>query len=159
MSKNQNGENTMGDMSPEAIEAAIKEAEANAAASANGDAAAPKVKKPKMATCPACGNVFELPVGATRQGLLAGIAVEDMTEDQLRIERRNAHSVWYKSNKKDPASEGTKKSLERLQKVEAIMEAKGIAVSVRKAATVEDIAALIKGGAISLEDLNALLQG
>jgi len=158
---------TMKDMTPDEIEAQIKAAEETAATGKTEKAIKPK--KPRIIKVTAVvpegakpGDEFtfdyELPVGARRIGTLAGISIEDMDEDQLRIERRNAHSVWYKANKKDPVSEGTKKAKERLDKVEAIMASKGISVSVRKAIGVEEIASLIKSGSISLDQLNALLK-
>ena len=158
----------MKNMTPDEIEEQIKQAEQQAATT--GEPKAKKPKKPRIIKVTAVvpegakpGDEFtfdyELPVGARRGGVNAGIPVEEMDEAQLRIERRNAHSVWYKANKKDPKSEGTARAKARLDKVEAIMKDKGISVSVRKPLNVADIAAAIKGGTISLEELNAMLKG
>ena len=51
-------------------------------------------------TCPDCGKVFEVEVPAAvkkPRGQLAGIALEDMTDEQLKREIINAKSVLYKA--------------------------------------------------------------
>lgn len=138
---------------PEALEAELSAVEAPV------EEAKPKAKrkrKPVMITCPECGHVFERP--HVKRGVLSGIKVEDMTEDQLKIEYRNARSVHYKQTK--AKGKATDKAQERLDKVIAIMEEQGIAPGTRKAAApvdAGDIANLIKAGKVSVEDIQALL--
>ena len=57
-------------------------------------------------TCPHCGGaiIIERPV-PQRRGALAGIALEDMTDEQLKIEIRNAKSVLYKAQKRNAPAE------------------------------------------------------
>lgn len=59
-------------------------------------------------TCPHCNGTFEVeapaPVKKPR-GQLAGIALEDMTDDQLKREIINANSVLYKAKQRGAADE------------------------------------------------------
>lgn len=56
--------------------------------------------------CPHCEGeiVIERPA-PQRRGALAGIALEDMTDEQLKIEIRNAKSVLYKAEKRNAPAE------------------------------------------------------
>lgn len=57
-------------------------------------------------TCPHCKNVITIERPAPqRRGVLAGIALEDMTDEQLKIEIRNAKSVLYKAIKRNAPTE------------------------------------------------------
>ena len=57
-------------------------------------------------TCPHCGGVITIERPAPqRRGVLAGIALEDMTDEQLKIEIRNAKSVLYKAEKRNAPAE------------------------------------------------------
>lgn len=59
-------------------------------------------------TCPNCGEVFqvEVPVAPKKpRGQLAGIALADMTDDQLKREIINANSVLYKAKQRGAADE------------------------------------------------------
>lgn len=100
---------------------------------------------------------YEIPAAQSSRGVVAGIPVEEMTEEQLKIEYRNANSVFYKQTKaKGVASEA---ATARLEKVKAIMEERGIAPTA-KAATPVDAAAianLIKAGKIDIDELQAML--
>lgn len=101
---------------------------------------------------------YEVPKKTSSRGAVAGIPVEEMTADQLKIEYRNANSVFYKQTK--AKGQATPEATERLEKVKAIMEEKGIAPTSRKAASKVDanvIANLIKAGEISVDDIQALL--
>lgn len=125
---------------------------------------AKKVKKPKMVTCPHCGETFELPKSATNRGAVAGIPVEEMTEEQLKIEYRNASSVLYKTTKaakegKKVREGGLEAAQERVDKVKAEMDKKGIAPSTRAAQKVDagTVAKLIADGKISVDDIQAML--
>lgn len=54
-------------------------------------------------TCPHCGELFEVEAPAKEKkprGQLAGIALEDMTDDQLKREIINANSVLYKAKQR-----------------------------------------------------------
>lgn len=54
-------------------------------------------------TCPKCGETFEIetPVVEKRsRGQLAGIALEDMSNEQLKREIINANSVLYKAKQR-----------------------------------------------------------
>lgn len=160
--------NTAVDFSnPEAVDAALAAAEQELAA---GDATAtPKAKKPAKpriikVTYTADHDIkagetiefeYEVPK-AERRGAVVGIALEDMTDDQLKIEYRNANSVHYKTVK---AGRDATKANERLERVKAEMEKRGIQPTARAAApvTAASVAELIKSGKISVEELQSLL--
>lgn len=99
---------------------------------------------------------YEIPKSAISRGIVAGIPLEDMTDDQLKIEYRNANSVYYKTKKagRDASKAGT-----RLEAVKAEMEERGIQPTGRTSAPVNaaSIAELIKSGQINIEELQALL--
>lgn len=103
------------------------------------------------------GEEFDYTLPARRRGVLAGLKLEDMTDDQLKIEYRNAKSVHYKQEK---AGKIAPKAQERLDNVIARMEEKGISPGTRQAAKTVDaegIAGLIKAGKVSVEEIQALL--
>lgn len=59
-------------------------------------------------TCPHCGETFEVeaPEKVKKpRGQLAGIALEDMTDEQLKREIINANSVLYKAKQRGAAEE------------------------------------------------------
>lgn len=59
-------------------------------------------------TCPHCNETFtiEAPVKEKKpRGQLAGIALEDMTDDQLKREIINANSVLYKAKQRGASEE------------------------------------------------------
>lgn len=58
-------------------------------------------------TCPHCNNTYEVEVPATekRRGQLYGIAIEDMTDEQLKREIINANSVLYKAKQRGASAE------------------------------------------------------
>lgn len=58
-------------------------------------------------TCPHCGQTYEVEVPAAekRRGQLYGIALEDMTDEQLKREIINANSVLYKAKQRGAAEE------------------------------------------------------
>ena len=57
-------------------------------------------------TCPHCGGTITIERPAPqRRGVLAGIALEDMTDAQLKIDIRNAKSVLYKAQKRNAPAE------------------------------------------------------
>lgn len=53
-------------------------------------------------TCPHCNEaiIIERPA-PQRRGELAGLSLEEMTDEQLKIEIRNAKSVLYKAEKRE----------------------------------------------------------
>ena len=59
-------------------------------------------------TCPHCNEIFEVEAPAKEKkprGQLAGIALADMTDDQLKREIINANSVLYKAKQRGAADE------------------------------------------------------
>lgn len=57
-------------------------------------------------TCPHCEGVITIERPAPqRRGTLAGVALEEMTDEQLKIEIRNAKSVLYKAEKRNAPAE------------------------------------------------------
>ena len=58
-------------------------------------------------TCPHCGEVLtvEAPVAEKKRGQLYGIAIEDMTDEQLKREIINANSVLYKAKQRGASAE------------------------------------------------------
>lgn len=59
-------------------------------------------------TCPHCGEAFtvEVPKGVKApRGQLAGIALADMTDEQLKREIINANSVLYKAKQRGASEE------------------------------------------------------
>jgi uncharacterized Zn-finger protein len=59
-------------------------------------------------TCPNCGETFEVeaPEKVKKpRGQLAGIAIEDMTDEQLKREIINAKSVLYKAKQRGASDE------------------------------------------------------
>lgn len=122
-----------------------------------------KEKKPKMVTCPHCGEVFELPKSAVQRGAVAGIPVEEMTEEQLKIEYRNASSVLYKTQKaakdgKAVREGGIEAAQTRVDKVKAEMDARGIAPTARATKVdAKEVAKMIAAGTLSVEDIQAML--
>lgn len=98
---------------------------------------------------------YELPKAQSR-GQLVGIALEDMTDDQLKIEYRNANSVYYKTSK---AGRDATKAKARLDAVKAHMDQRGIAPTARGGTKLDAqiIADAIKAGKVSAADIQALL--
>lgn len=98
---------------------------------------------------------YELPKAQSR-GQLSGIAIEDMTDDQLKIEYRNANSVYYKTMK---AGRDATKAKARLDAVKALMDKRGIAPTGRGAVQLDaqSIADAIKAGKVDVADIQALL--
>lgn len=153
---------------PESVASAIAEAETQEAAETTvKDAAKPKKPKTIKVSFTADHDIkagetvefeYELPVSAGKRGIVAGIPLDEMSEEQLKIEYRNANSVFYKQSK---AGKDTTKSKERLDAVLAKMEEKGIKPTGRTSApvTAASIAALIKAGKISAEEIQKLLDG
>ena len=138
---------------PEALEAELAAVEAPVEKKAK----VKKERKPRMVTCPHCGKEFELPKAAKR-GIVAGIPVEEMTEDQLKIEYRNAKSVHYKQTK--AKGQPTEVAQARLDKVVEEMTKRGIEPGTRTTRATVDasaIAELIKSGKVSVDDIQALL--
>lgn len=168
-----NNENKAVDFNnPESVAQAIAEEEAQTIAEISGTTEkAPKPKKPKTVkvTYTADRDIkagetiefdYELPVSAGKRGVVAGIPLEEMSDDQLKIEYRNANSCFYKVSHKqnaDPAA--IAKAKDRLDAVLAMMEKKGIKPTGRGAAkpTEDVVAQLIKSGQLSAEKIQALL--
>ena len=56
-------------------------------------------------TCPHCNETFEVEKVKKARGQLAGIAIEDMTDEQLKREIINAGSVLYKAKQRGASEE------------------------------------------------------
>jgi hypothetical protein len=82
-----------------------------------------------------------------------------MTDDQLKIEYRNANSVAYKTKKNPLAKpESVERTQTRLDAVKAVMDVRGIAPTGKShEVTAANVADMIKSGKISIADLQALL--
>lgn len=66
------------------------------------------MSKMLQVVCPHCGQELEVEMPAKEKaprGALAGIALEDMTMEQLKREKINAGSVLYKAQKRGAAEE------------------------------------------------------
>lgn len=102
---------------------------------------------------------YELPKGEGNRGAVSGIALEDMTDDQLKIEYRNANSVFYKAKKAGKSPEVIAKNEERLEACKAEMEKRGIQPTARGAVALDaqGVANLIMSGKVSVEEIQALL--
>lgn len=150
---------------PESVAAELAAAEAAAPAATKEKK--PKEKKPRVIKVSftadhdiKAGETVEfdytLPVGTGIRGAVVGIPLEDMTDDQLKIEYRNANSVHYKTKK---AGRDATKAAERLDRVKAEMAKRGIQPTSRTQATVDakTVAELIKSGKISVDDIQAML--
>lgn len=72
-------------------------------------------------TCPHCGETYlvEVPVPEKRRGQLYGIALADMTDDQLKREIINAGSVLYKAKQRGAAEDIIAKNQARLDAAKA----------------------------------------
>lgn len=81
-------------------------------------------------TCPHCNNIIEVEVPETkkRRGQLAGIALGDMTDDQLKREIINANSVLYKAKQRGASDEIIAKNQARLDAAKAEKELRKPAV-------------------------------
>ena len=56
-------------------------------------------------TCPHCSETFEVEQVKKPRGQLAGIALADMTDEQLKREIINANSVLYKAKQRGASDE------------------------------------------------------
>ena len=150
---------------PASIEAELAAAESSTAAKATGTKA-PKERKPRTIKVSftaeqdiKAGETIEfeytLPKASSR-GQVVGIPLEEMTDDQLKIEYRNANSVYYKTSK---AGRDASKAKERLERCKAEMDKRGIAPTGRGATKLDaaSIANAIKSGKVSVDDIQKLL--
>lgn len=131
-------------------------------------AKAPKEAKPRVIKVKytadkayAAGDIVEfdytLPKSEGIRGQVAGIPLTEMTDDQLKIEYRNANSVNYKTGK---AKRDTTHTQARVDAVKAVMEDRGIAPTGRVVTATLDaksIADSILSGKINIADIQALL--
>ena len=99
---------------------------------------------------------YLVPKSGSIRGIVAGIPLTEMTDDQLKIEYRNANSVFYKTKK---ANKDVTKSESRLNACKAEMDKRGIQPTARASATIDatTIAELIKAGKINVDELQARL--
>lgn len=99
---------------------------------------------------------YEVPKSEGTRGIVAGIPLTEMTDDQLKIEYRNANSVFYKTKK---AGRDASKSETRLNACKAEMEKRGIQPTSRTTAEMDaaGVVSLIKEGKISVDEIQALL--
>lgn len=156
-------ENTAVDFAnPESIEAELAAAEATVKAPKEKKAPKPRVIEVSFTADKdiAAGETvtfkYELPKSTGTHGVVAGIPLAEMTDDQLKIEYRNANSVAYKTKK---AGRDASKAEDRLAACKAEMESRGISPTARAATTVDaaSVAEMIKAGKINIEELQNLL--
>ena len=163
---NENENNAVDFNNPDSVNEALAAAQE---AELTAETAAPKAKKPAKPRVVKVHWVadrdikageeiefdYELPKAASR-GAVAGIPLDQMNDDQLKIEYRNANSVAYKTKK---AGRDATKAEERLERVKAEMAKRGIAPTARATAKVDaaTVANLIKTGQLSVDDIQALL--
>lgn len=89
-------------------------------------------------TCPHCNQEVEIQTPeAVRRGALAGISLEEMTDDQLKREIVNAKSVLYKAEKRGSSAEIIAKNKDR---VEAALAEKA-----RRTPVAEEVATEVQG--------------
>ena len=92
-------------------------------------------------TCPHCGETFEVEKVKKPRGQLAGIALADMTDDQLKREIINASSVLYKSKQRGASEELIAANQARLDAAKAEKAARtGVAAEDEVYAADEEIA-------------------
>lgn len=66
--------------------------------------------------CPHCNEEVEIVTPeVSRRGILNGVSLEDMTDDQLKREIINAKSVLYKSEKRGASIETIAKNKDRVE--------------------------------------------
>jgi hypothetical protein len=66
-------------------------------------------------TCPHCNNEFVIETPAPqRRGQLQGLAIEEMTDEQLKVEIVNAKSVLYKAQKRGASADTIAKNQARV---------------------------------------------
>lgn len=116
----------------DSVAGAIESASANEVINAANDIAVAGTEQKKHnhtaeVTCPHCNTVFEVEIpAAQRRGVLVGIALEDMTIEQLKREKVNAHSVLYKGIKRNCSPELVARNQARLNAVKEALAAKGV---------------------------------
>lgn len=91
-------------------------------------------------TCPHCNETYlvEVPVAEKRRGQLYGIALEDMTDEQLKREIINANSVLYKAKQRGAAEDIIAKNQARLDAAKAEKAKRHPVVEAAEEATAED---------------------
>lgn len=164
MAKNTTANEIVDFNNPEALAAELEAAGTQVAATKEKKEPKPRVIKVSYVADKdyAAGDTiefdYEVPKSAGIRGQLLGLTLEEMTNDQLKIEFRNANSVHYKTKK---AGGDATRAAARLEAVKAVMAAKGIQPTGRAATpiTAAVVAELIKDGKISVEALQALLNG
>lgn len=147
---------------PEALADELKAAEV--ATPATKEKKAPKPRKIKVSyiadkdykTGDTIEFEYEIPKGDGTRGQLFGLSLEEMTDDQLKIEYRNANSVAYKTKK---ANRDSSKADARLEACKAEMEKRGIQPTARATTAVDaaSVATLIMQGKLSVDDIQKIL--
>ena len=102
-------------------------------------------------TCPHCNQAFqmEMPEKVRKpHGQLAGIAIEDMTDEQLKREITNATSVLYKATKRGSSEETIAKAQARLDAAKALRDERKAAAK----AAAEDEAVEVESEPENAED-------
>lgn len=91
-------------------------------------------------TCPHCNETYlvEVPVAEKRRGQLFGIALEDMTDEQLKREIINANSVLYKAKQRGASEEIIAKNQARVDAAKAEKAKRHPVVEAAPEATGED---------------------
>ena len=92
-------------------------------------------------TCPHCNEAFEVEAPAKvkkPRGQLAGIALEDMTDEQLKREIINANSVLYKAKQRGASDETIAMNQARVDAAKAEKEKRHPSVEAIEADAVAD---------------------
>ncbi len=91
-------------------------------------------------TCPHCNGTFEVEAPAKERkprGQLAGIALADMTDEQLKREIINANSVLYKAKQRGASEEVIAANQARVDAAKAERDSRHPAPVAEEAATEE----------------------
>jgi hypothetical protein len=90
-------------------------------------------------TCQNCGAEVEIPVPEHKpRGVLAGKTLEEMSFDELKIERRNAKSVLYKSEKAGVSGDKLEQKMVRVDAVLAEIEKRKAEMALEAATAPEE---------------------
>jgi hypothetical protein len=105
-------------------------------------------------TCPNCASVFEaeIPKAPVKRGQLYGIALTDMTDEQLKREIINAKSVLYKAIQRGAADEVIAANQARVDRALA-EKAKRAAAAAPVVA--ENVEAAIEGDTVYSENVSS----
>jgi len=110
-----------------------------------------EVKTTDTITCPHCGGSIEIerPVHNStigRRGKLSGVKLEDMTDEQLKVEIVNSKSVLYKATKRGAAADVIAKNQDRVNAADALKASRDAVKNEAKAVLAAETASLTAMG-------------